>query len=206
MHRLYATPGSGNCFKPQLLMNQMGIPYETVWIDVLRGAHRSLDYLAINPEGTVPFLRLACGDELSESNAMLWALAERSDLMPEPGIETALAVQWMIVEQTKLEPFIAPARVYTTLLPHMTTEKAFEIDAWRAKAENGLNRLQRHLSKSAFMLGPRYTIVDIALFGYVHVAEEAGIDMERFPDITRWCAAVRARPGYVPMDVLAEAA
>ncbi|MEM7506100.1 MAG: glutathione S-transferase N-terminal domain-containing protein [Pseudomonadota bacterium] len=117
MHQLYATAGSGNCFKPQLMMTQLGIPYRTIWVDVLRGESRHPDYLAMNPAGTVPFLRLSDDREIAESNAMLWALAHDSALLPTHPIEQAMIVQWMIFEQTRLEPFIAPARFFTTIVP-----------------------------------------------------------------------------------------
>lgn len=206
MHCLYAAPGSGHCYKPLLLMHQMGIPHRIEWIDVMRGENRQPPYLTLNPAGTVPFLELSCGGRVTESNAMLWALATRSDLMPRDGLATAHAVQWMIFEQTRLAPFLAPARMYTTQLPHMTGTRAFEIDEWRAKAESGLAFVERHLTGSAFMLGEGYSIADIALYAHLHLIAEAGIDPDRFPEIQHWCAEIAALPGHLPLEAMDRAA
>lgn len=206
MHQLYATAGSGNCFKPQLLMAQLGIPWQTIWVDVLLGENRRPAFLAMNPAGTVPFLRLDAGDEIAESNAMLWALAQDSALLPTHPVEQAMIVQWMIFEQTRLEPFLSPARFFTTILPGKTAEKAMEIDAWREKAEKGMARLEGHLRDHDFLVAGRYSIADIALYGYVHVADEAGLDFCAYPAIAEWCGRVRQTPGYIGMMSLAEAA
>lgn len=206
MNKLYTTIGSGNCFKAQLVMNQLGIPYETVLVDVLKGETRSADYLKINPNGTVPFLRLSDGRALSESNAMLWHLAHGSHLFPKSAYDQALAVQWMIFEQTSLEPNISPARFFTSIVPSRRDEMAAEIAQWRAKGDEALDRLDNHLAGSRFVAGDTYSITDIAVYGYTHVACEGGFDMDRYPSVQAWIRRVCASDGYMPMNALSAAA
>ena len=206
MHCLYATPASGNCFKPQLLMALRGIPCTTIWVDVLRGENRQLEYLSVNPMGTVPFLILPDRRKISESNAMLWHLAEGSDWMPKGRDEEIRTLEWMLFEQTRLEPFLAPARVYLTLLPHMAEKKAAEIESWQAKALTGLSHLNRYLEGRDYLAADRPTIADIAIYGYVHLAGDAGFGMARFEATRAWLDRVRQIQGYRDLTTFAEAA
>lgn len=199
MTKLYACLGSGNCFKPWLAMTQLGIPFDLHLVNVLKGEQKQPSYLSINPLGVVPYLETASGAGIGESNAMLWYLAEGSALMPENPEERAQALQWMFFEQSKLEPFISPARFFTTILPEQRETHAADIKAWQEKARPGLARLDAHLAEHAFMLKSGYSIADIALFGYVHVIEEAGIKLADFPNIARWIGAVSQTDGFRPL-------
>ncbi len=196
MITLFACLGSGNCYKPWLAMTQLGIPFELELIDVLKGEQKSPDYLRVNPLGVVPYLLLNDGRGIGESNAMLWYLAEGSNLMPGTAEARAEALQWMFFEQSKLEPFISPARFFTTILPEERERRATDIAQWQVAASTGLARLDAHLSGRKFMLPEGFTIADIAIFGYVHVLEEAGLKMADYPAIYRWCEAVRHVDGY----------
>lgn len=202
MTKLFACLGSGNCFKPWLLMNQLGIEFELALIDVLKGEQKSPDYLAINPLGVVPYLETDTGRGIGESNAMLWYLAEGSQLMPTSPEDRAEALQWMFFEQSKLEPFISPARFFTTIVPHLRAEKAKEIANWQAAAQDGLIRLDSHLGSRKFMLQSGYSIADIALFGYVHVIDEAGIPLDNYRSIQRWVQDVSRTKGFLPLSEL----
>lgn len=202
MTTLYACAGSGNCFKPWLAMNQLGLEYELEMINVLEGEQKSAEFLAINPLGVVPFLRGSSGEELGESNAMLWFLAEGTELMPKTAAERAEALQWMFFEQSKLEPFISPARFAITILPSLRSEREKEIAEWQQKAKNGLDRLNEHLTERQFILQSGYSLADIAVFGYVHVTEEAGIGLAEFPQVKRWISDVAATKGYRPLSQL----
>ena len=206
MHQLYATFGSGNCYKAHLVMSQLGIAYETIWVDVLAGETRKDWFLALNPNGTVPFLHLESGASIAESNAMLWYLAKGSDLFPASAYEEAMAVQWMIFEQTRLEPNISPARFFTTILPARKTEMAAQIAAWQEKGRNGLARLDHHLDHQDFVAGDRYTIADIAVYGYTHVADEGGFDLSAYPAVGSWLSRVRQAKGHIAMPAFAAAA
>lgn len=204
MIKLYACLGSGNCFKPWLALNQLGIPFEMSLIDVLNGEQKSREYLAISPLGVVPHLVTKSGKNLGESNAMLWYLAEGSRLMPTSREERAEALQWMFFEQSKLEPFISPARFFTTILPDERENRANDIADWQASAETGLFRLDAHLEGRDFMLASGYSVADIAVFGYVHVLEEAGLTQNDYPAIKQWLTNVEKTEGFRPLVELGQ--
>lgn len=199
MHQLYATFGSGNCYKAHLVMSQLRLAYETTWVDVLKGETREPWFTELNPQGTVPFLCLADGSCIAESNAMLWYLARGSELFPATAYDEAMTLQWMIFEQTKLEPNISPARFFTTILPEKRAEMADEIKAWQLKGAEGLAKLDQHLDNRDFIAGKRYTIADIAVYGYTHVAGQGGFDLSAFPAVERWIARVQQSRGYVEL-------
>ncbi len=204
MMKLFACLGSGNCMKPWLAMHQLDIPFELTLIDVLKGEQKSPDYLAINPLGVVPYLQTESGQGIGESNAMLWHLAEGRDLMPPDAASRAEALQWMFFEQSKLEPYISPARFFTTILPSERANRADDIAAWQAAAGPGLTRLDAHLADRQFMLKSGYSIADIAMFGYVHVIEEAGIALSDYPAIATWIDTVARTPGFRPLHELGQ--
>lgn len=206
MKTLYATIGSGNCFKAHLVMKQLNIPYRCVNVDVLKGETKSADYLAVNPAGTVPFLRLEDGSGIAESNAMLWYLSAGTALFPRSAYDEAQTVEWMIIEQTRLEPKISPARFFTTILPERRAEMADQIAKWQEEGRAGLKRLDQHLSRRDFVVGDYYSIADIAVYGYVHVADEGGFDMAEYPYVRAWCSRVSATRNYTPMMELPAAA
>lgn len=199
-HKFYACLGSGNCFKAWLAMQQLGIDFDFEVIDVLSGQQKSPSFLAVNPLGVVPYLVCDEGEGIGESNAMLWYLAEGTPLMPSTPIEQAKALQWMFFEQSKLEPFISPARFFTTILPTAKQDRAADIGAWQASAKPGLARLNEHLASSQFVLASGYSIADIAIFGYTHVVEEADIALKDYPAIARWIGSVQATQGFQPLS------
>lgn len=204
MTTLYACLGSGNCFKPWLAMTQLGQRFDLKLIDVLKGEQKSAEYLAINPLGVVPYLVTDAGSGIGESNAMLWYLAEGTELMPGNREERAEALQWMFFEQSKLEPFISPARFFTTILPQERDNRAADIAAWQDKARPGLARLNAHLETRSFMLASGYSIADIAVFGYVHVLEQAGLSMADTPAIADWIGRVSQTEGFRPLTDLGQ--
>lgn len=205
MTHLFACLGSGNCYKPWLLMNQTGQSFKLSLIDVLKSEQKEQAYLDVNPLGVVPYLQTPDGTGIGESNAMLWFLAEGTHLMPKTATGRAQALQWMFFEQSRLEPFISPARFFTTILPHERRERAADIDAWQSQAKPGLDRLNAHLAQQAFVLECGYSIADIAVFGYVHVLEEAGLLLSDFPNIARWIKAVGDTEGFVALCDLGQA-
>ena len=198
MVTLYACLGSGNCFKPWLAMQQLHRNFDLELIDVLSGEQKAPAYLAINPLGVVPFLVANDGVDIGESNAMIWYL------MPETPAERAEALQWMFFEQSKLEPFISPARFFTTILPDRQAEMRDQIALWQGLAKPGLQRLNDHLSDRLFMLHCGYSIADIAMFGYVHVLEEAGLQWDDYPQIARWVAEVELTAYFNPLSQLGQ--
>ena len=201
---LYACLGSGNCMKPWLALNQLGLEFDIVLINVLKGEQKSDSYLAINPLGVVPWLVTDEGQGIGESNAMLWYLAEGSALMPATGAERAEALQWMFFEQSRLEPFISPARFFTTILPQERSNRTADIAQWQTRARPGLSRLNAHLSDRNFVLRSGYSIADIALFGYSHVISEAGIEKVDYPSISRWIDRVSDTADFSPLRDLGQ--
>ena len=199
MLKLFATPGSGNCFKPFLVMRQLHIPFELRPVDVLAGETKGKAFLAINPAGTVPYLRAPGGAGLGESNAMLWFVADGSGLVPHDAYERARGLQWMFFEQARLEPFISPARFLTAIAPNRGLGREADVAGWRERARSGLATLDVHLATSDFIAGPEYSIADAGVFGYVHVAPEGGVHLDDFPAVRAWIARVEATPGFVPM-------
>jgi glutathione S-transferase len=206
MNTLYATIGSGNCFKPFLVMRQLKIPFRAILVDVLKGETRQPAYLAVNPNGTVPYLTLADGRGIAESNAMLWHLAEGSDLIPSDPYLRAKVLQWMFFEQSSLEPFISPARFFISIVPSRRAEREKDIAGWQERGRKGLKLLDDHMQDRQFLVGDRYTIADISLYGYTHVAEEGGFDFAQYPAVAAWIARVQKTDAFVPLSRLTEAA
>jgi len=202
MIKLFACLGSGNCFKPWLAMTQLGVRFDLILIDVLSGEQKSPTYLGINPLGVVPYMQTPDGRSIGESNAMLWYVAEDSDLMPDDPADRAQALQWMFFEQSRLEPYISPARFFTTILPDQREARAKDIAAWQDKAREGLEQLEIHLTGRDFLLLSGYSVADIATFGYVYVLEEAGLFMSDYPQIQRWTHNVAATQGFRGLEHL----
>ncbi len=188
--------------KPWLALNQLGASFELTLIDVLQGEQSSETYKAINPLAVVPFLITDAGRGVGESNAMLWHICEGSYLIPDDASDRAEALQWMFFEQTKLEPYISPARFFNYILPSDRDARASDIANWQEKAKPGLDRLNAHLADRVFILDVGYSVADISVFGYVHVLEQAGLNGQDFPNVMRWIKAVRETKNFVELDDL----
>lgn len=206
MYKIYATTGSGNCYKVQLLMRQLSIPFQVIDVDVLKGETQSPGYLAINPNGKVPYLILPNGEGLGESNAMLLHLAGGSALMPTDPLERTRVHEWLFWEQSSHEPYISPARFWISIMPEGRADKEDQIAVWHERGAKSLGLLNDHLSRHDFLVGNRYTVADIGLYGYTHVADEGEFDMSLYPAVTAWIQRVQAQPGHVPMMDFAAAA
>ena len=204
---VYVTQGSGNSFKPALALKQLGIAHWLQFVDVLGGETRQPAFMAINDMGQVPYLVGTDGRGLGESNAMLWFIAEGSPLIPADPMDRAEMLRWMFFEQTRLEPAISPARLYSFILPHRQEEFRAEFPQWRRRAQESLALLDRHLATSDFIVGRHgYSIGDIAVFGYVHLADQAGVSLVSFPHVAAWIERVTQTPGFVPIDQLLDPA
>ena len=206
MHTLYATIGSGNCYKVQLLMRQLGIPFRVEMIDVLKGETQSPEFLAINPNGKVPYLVLPSGEGLGESNAMLLHLADGSHLMPKTTEERMRVNEWLFWEQSSHEPYISPARFWISIVPEGRAEREDQIKLWHERGNKSLKILNDHLSRNDYLVGNRYTVADIGLYGYTHVAGEGEFDMKLYPAVCDWIARVQSCEGHMPMMEFAAAA
>ncbi|MBV9425588.1 MAG: glutathione S-transferase family protein [Solirubrobacterales bacterium] len=193
---LYDSGVSGNCYKVRLLFAHLGIGYERREVDVVDRSNRAQLLGAINPALRIPTLILDDGRALAESGAILFYFADGTEYLPDDRFERAQVLQWLFFEQYSHEPYIAVARFWR----HAGIEVP---DSDReAKRRGGLAALQAmegHLTGREFLLGERYTIADIALFAYTHVAPEGGFELEPYPAIRTWLGRVAAQPGHVPI-------
>lgn len=199
MIRLHQFQPSGNCYKVRLLLRQLGVPFELVDLDLRAGAARTPEFRAFAPLGRVPVVELAPGVVLAESNAILWHFGEGSRLVPEDRLERAQVLQWMFWEQYSHEPYVAVVRAWTAFFG-VPPGKEAELADRRARGEDALATMDRHLQGHLFFVGGRYSIADIALYAYTHVAGEGGFDLARYPAVGAWLDRVRAEPGHVPIE------
>ncbi len=199
MITIYGMRTSGNCYKLQLLLDQLGRHYRWVDVDSAHGGTRTPDYLTKNPNGKVPLLELADGRRLAESNAILCYLAEGTEFWPADSWQRAQTLQWLFFEQYSHEPCIAVARFIHRWLPQDHPRRA-ELPTLRQRGMQVLAVMELHLTDNDWFVGDRYGIADVALYAYTHCAGEGGVDLQPFPHIRRWLARVRGRPGHTAMQ------
>ena len=199
MLRLHDSLSSGNGFKVRLLLSQLQIPFERIEYDIDKSETRTPVFLAKNPNGRVPTLELEDGTFLPESNAILWYLAEGTPFLPEGRRERAAVLQWMFFEQYSHEPNIATVRFWIMHKVAPTPLVELSIPAKRKQGEAALGVMEKHLATRRFFVAERYTIADIALFAYTHVAGEGGFDLQPYPQVRAWLDRVAAQPGYIPI-------
>lgn len=197
-YRLYNMQSSGNCWKPRVALHQLGLDVELVDVDIMKGESRTEAFLAKNPNGRVPLLELPDGRFLAESNAMLAFLAEGTDLIPADRYARALVFQWMFFEQYSHEPYIAVARYWRHLEGKEPPEAVPGQIEDRGYAALGV--MEQRLAEAPFFAGDLYSIADIALYAYTHVAHEGGFSLEQFPNIRAWLARTATTPRFVGMD------
>jgi glutathione S-transferase len=203
---LYSMQRSGNCYKVRLALTQLRLPYSLVEIDILTGESRTPEFLAKNPDGHVPLLEVAPNRYLPESNAILWYIAGGTPLAPEDRIDRAEALQWMFFEQHSLEPNIGAAWFWLTLIKGGRELQHHAIENWMEKGYRALKVMETHLRTHDFFAADRYTIADIALFAYTHVAHECDFDLTTFPAIRAWLKRVVEQPHHIGMGVSSTAA
>ena len=200
MLTLYSMQRSGNSYKVRLALAQLRIPYRLVEIDILKGESRTPEFLAKNPNGQVPLLEAAPGRYLAESNAILWHLASGSRLRPENRIERAQALQWMFFEQHSIEPNIGAAYFWLTLVKGGRDLQQHALEDWMEEGYRSLGVMENHLKQQRYFAADRYTVADIALYAYAHLAHDCDFDLASFPAIRAWLARVAAEPDHVAMD------
>ena len=201
-HTLYFTAGSGNSFKPALVLRQTGQTCNMQAIDVLKGESRRAEYMQINFKGQVPYLMTEDGRGIGESNAIAWFLAHGTPLMPDDPVICAQALQWMIFEQTSLEPNISPARFFTYVVPELREQHEEDIPRWIEAGQRALQQLDDHLCSRKFMTDFGYCVADIAVYGYTHLAGQGGFDLNRYKGVTRWMQRVQETHAYANIESL----
>ena len=193
---LYDSQVSGNCYKVRLLFAHLGIAYERQEVSVFDRSNRPELLGGLNPALRVPTLVFDDGRSLGESGAIIVHFAEGTDYLPQDAFARAQVLQWLFFEQYSLEPHIAVLRFYA--LAGIDAPEA-EVQAKRRAGVRALEALAGHLAERAFLVGERYSIADIALFAYTHVAPEGGFALEDYPAVRRWIERVAAQPGHIPI-------
>jgi glutathione S-transferase len=191
---LYDAAISGNCYKVRLLFAKLGITYERRELSVFDRSDRPDVLGELNPGLRVPTLVLDDGRALAESGAILFHFAEGTEYLPADAFERAQVLQWMFFEQYDLEPNIAVLRFWAEA---GTSHPDPEVEAKRQGGERVLRALERHLDGRQFLVGDEYSIADIALYAYTHVAPEGGFSLQPYPAIEAWLARVADHPGHV---------
>jgi glutathione S-transferase len=191
--RLHDYAASANCYKVRLLLAQLGRPYERVPVDIFGGDTLTDEFAAVNPARETPVLELSDGTYLPESGAILAFLAEGTGFMPSDAVDRAQVLRWLLFEQTGVMTPIGGLR-FRLLTGRISAEGA---ERRRPVALAGLAVLERHLERRDFFVADRYGIADIAIYGYTHVAGEAGIDLAAFPAVQAWCERVAGVDGYM---------
>jgi glutathione S-transferase len=197
MYRLYDYLESGNGYKVRLLLRQLGVEVERIELDILKGETRTPAFLHKNPNGRIPVLELADGTCLAESNAILAYLAAGTPYWPEDRLTRAQVLQWMFFEQYSHEPYIAVLRFWT--FAGRLEENAAAVPEKRERGYAALRVMEEHLANRSFFVAERYTIADVSLYAYTHVADEGGFDLSRFPAVRAWIDRVRGQPGHIPI-------
>ena len=194
---LYDNPMSGNCYKVRLLLALLGIAYERRELSVIDRSDRGDVLGELNPGLRVPTLVLDDGRALGESGAILLYLAEGTEYVPSDRFERAQMVQWMFFEQYSFEPNVAVLRFRAEA--GIESEPG-DLEARTVAGHAALTAMDRHLSGRAFFVGDAYSLADIILYAYTHVAHEGGFSLEPYPAIQAWLDRVAARSGHITMD------
>ncbi len=167
-------------------------------MDILKGETRTAEFLQKNPNGRIPVLEVETGRFLAESNAIMFYLAEGTLFLPEDRWERTQALQWMFFEQYSHEPNIATSRFWL-MHGELTEERRAALPQKRTLGYAALDVMEKHLTGRTFFVGDRYSIADIALYAYTHVAHEGGFDLGAYPQVRTWLERVRAQPKYIPI-------
>jgi glutathione S-transferase len=192
---------SGNCYKVRLTARQLNIPLRLREYPLHGGETRTAGFLKLNPNGRVPLLEFEDGRTLSESDAIISYLADGTALMPENKWDRAQALQWMFFEQYSHEPYIAVARFWLKFAAKEELAKREHlVPEWHAKGNAALGVMETHLLKQDWFAGNRYSIADIALYGYTHSAADGGFDLASYPKVSRWLRRVTEQPGHIPLS------
>lgn len=196
---IYGMRTSGNCYRLQLLLDQIGRSYRWVDVDSAHGRTRTPEFLAKNPNGKVPLLELKDGRRLAESNAILCYLAEATALLPDDSWSRSQVLQWLFFEQYSHEPFIAVARFIRLFLPEDHPRRS-DLPALHQRGAQALPVMDGHLAGRDWFVAEQYSVADIALYAYTHRADEGGFDLSAFAHIQKWLLRVQAQPGHTPMQ------
>ena len=193
--KLYDFKGSGNCYKVRLLAAQLGLDLELVPVDLFAGESQTAEHFARNPAGRTPVLELDSGEHLAESGAILLYLAEGTPFLPRDKLGRARAAQWLFFEQNLLEPNIGTGRFW--ILTGRAEGHDELVRRWQRVGRHALAVLERRLDGNDFLLDSGYSVADIGLYAYTHLAGDAGIELADYPGVEAWLRRVEATPGFM---------
>ncbi len=196
--RLYDFLPSGNGYKVRLLLKQTNTSFDWVNLNILEGETRTDTFLAKNPNGRIPLLELDNGNFVAESNAILFYLADGTAFLPQDKLKRAQVLQWMFFEQYSHEPYVAVSRFIHEFCKEGDA-RFQEVPALQEKGYAALGVMEDHLGDNDFFVGDTYTIADIALYAYTHVAEEGGFELEPFRNIRTWIDRVAEQSHHIPI-------
>ena len=198
MIRLYDYLSSGNGYKVRLLLTLLAIPFERVELDIVKAETRTPEFLEKNPNGRIPLLETEDGKLLAESNAILFYLAEGTSYMPNDPFARAQVMQWMFFEQYSHEPNIATVRHWIMHLG-VSKERREMLAQKQKQGYTALQVMEKQLQNHEFFVAEHYSIADIALYAYTHVAPQGGFELGLFPAIRTWLDRVSQQPGHIPI-------
>jgi glutathione S-transferase len=196
MPRLYDYLPSQNGYKVRLLLAHLGLECERRMVEIFQGESRTAKFLEMNPGGAVPVLETAPGTFLAESNAILFYLAHGTAFLPSDPLSLARIVQWFCFEQNQLESSVGSLR-YWTLTGKLERRNEDTVALLRHKGEQALKALERGLEGRDFLVDNHYTVADIALFAYTHVAGDGGFALAEFPAVRAWISRIKNHPGHL---------
>jgi glutathione S-transferase len=196
---LYDYLPSGNGYKVRLTAKHLNISYRLIEMDIKKSATRTADFLAKNANGKIPLLEIPGRGFLAESHAIIAYLADGSTLMPSDAWQRALMWQWLCFEQYNLEPNIGTARFWLTSLHKTPQELGEKLTEKIAKGHEALVVLERGLTGRLFLVADQYSLADIALYAYTHVAPEGGLPLDGYPNIRAWIERIGSQPGWAPI-------
>ena len=198
MMKLFGDVRSGNCYKVQLTCALLGIPYEYIAIDILAGDTKTPEFLARSSVGQIPIVALDDGTILRESNAILYYLAQGSNLFPKDIVYQTQVLSWQYFEQYSHEPYIAVAR-FIQLYLGLPEDKRAEFEAKQIGGNNALMIMNKHLAHHSYFVGGVLSIADISLFAYTHKAAEGGFNLAEYPHIKQWIKRIESEARFIPM-------
>ena len=198
-YTLYDYLPSGNGYKVRLTAKHLKIPYRLVEVDILQRATRTAEFLEKNPNGRIPLLEIEGRGFLWESHAIIALLAEGSELLPADPWQRAHVWQWLCFEQYNLEPNIATVRFWLSILKKTAAELGERLPEKLAKGYEALAVLEKGLQGKDFLVADRFTLADISLYAYTHVAPEGGVSLDAYPQIQAWMQRVAAQPRHAPI-------
>ena len=199
MITVYGDIKSGNCYKIALLFSQLNIEHQWKEILVVNGETRTDEFLALNPAGQIPVVVLDNGEFLTQSNAILNYFADGTFLQPTDALDRARVQEWQFYEQYNHEPTIAVRR-YIKMFLGLPAERQAEFDCKEEGGYKALSVMESRLAKHQYLVGQSYSVADISLYAYTHVAQEGDFELSRFPGIVDWLQLIKQQPGHISMS------